>query len=116
MLRAYLRLITDEFESRHDLRKLAAEAKFFDIVPDELQEEFGAKFSELNLRWRSNQRYSTEKQLWSYLSSVRADFKQRGNPYKNHSRTLLNLALDVINLGARKWQRSQQSQTPSSTP
>ena len=39
-LRAHLRLLTDEFDSRHDLEELAKEAEFTSIVPRNLEAAF----------------------------------------------------------------------------
>ena len=103
LLRAYLLRVTREFDARHDLYQLARNARFFDLIPYELQQEYGAKFSLLNLRWRSNHRYATEKQWRDYLAELKADFSLKGDRAKNNSRTLLNIALDIVNLGDRKW-------------
>jgi len=103
LLRAYLLRISPEFASRHDLYELAREGRFFDLVPYDLQREYGAKFSVLNLRWRSNPRYATEEQWRDYLSELKADFKMKGDRSKNNSRTLLNIAYDVVNLEDKKW-------------
>lgn len=85
-LRAYLRLLTDEFNSRHDLRELAKEANFYRIVPRNLEASFSADFETLNLRWRSNHRYYSERQLLDYMNDIRAEFNQSGNRWKNLSR------------------------------
>lgn len=103
MLRAYLRRITKEFDSRHDLYQLAREAHFFDIVPLTKYEEYGAKFVTLNLRWNSNHRYATEKQWHDHLTGLKADFNKKGSRPELNSRTVLNLAHNIVNLGERKW-------------
>jgi len=103
MLRAYLRRTTSEFDARHDLYQLARQARFFDIVPDSLHVEFGAKFSLINLRWSSNHRYATEAQLYAHLTSLKADFNKKGNRFEINSRTVLNLAHDIVSLGNKKW-------------
>ena len=102
-LRAYLRRATSVFDSGHDLRDLAAESGFYDIVPRTQVDEFSRRFSLLNLRWRSNQRYSSERQLWGYMSDIKADFGMAGNSSKNQVRTVRNLAHVIINQGEAKW-------------
>ena len=42
-LRAHLRLLTSEFDARHDLEKLAKEAEFTSIVPRNLEAAFSIK-------------------------------------------------------------------------
>lgn len=102
-LRAYLRQIKIQFESRHDLRDLASEAQFFNIVPQNQVDDFSVKFSVLNLRWRSNHRYYSERQFLAYMTEIRAEFGVKGDRWKNLARTILNLAYDVINQGEAKW-------------
>ena len=103
MLRAYLRRISPEFDARHDLYQLARQSRFFDIIPYSLHEDFGAKFAVINLRWRSNHRYATEAQLYAHLTSLKADFNKKGNRFEINSRTVLNLAYDIVSLGDKKW-------------
>ena len=107
-LRAYLRRVTNEFDSRHDLRELATESGYYQIVPATQISDVSSKFSLLNLRWRSNHRYYSERQLLDYMSEIRADFSAKGtridgNRWKNLSRTVLNLAHGIINQGEAKW-------------
>lgn len=105
-LRAYLRLVTNEFDSRHDLRELAKESGFYGIVPRRLREEFISDFDTLNLRWRSNQRYYSKRQFLDYMTEIRAEFRQSGDRWKNVSRRLLGLANKVTEQGEAKWNSS----------
>ncbi len=103
MLRAYRLRIDRKFDSRHDLRELAKNARFYDLVPSQQQIEYGVKFALLNERWRSNQRYMSEKQLKKYLSDLYADFDKRGDRFKNNSKAVYDLAFDIVSLGELKW-------------
>ena len=103
LLRAFLLRISPEFDARHDLYQLARSSRFFDFVPYELQREYGFKFTTLNLRWRSSHRYATEEQWRDYLSGLKADFSLKGERTKNNSRTVLNIAYDIVSLGDNKW-------------
>lgn len=102
-LRAYLLQIKTQFDSRHDLRELAKEAKFFQVIPSGNAKNFSAKFATLNSRWRSNHRYYSERQFLDYMTEIRAEFDVKGERQKNLARTVLNLAYDIINLGESKW-------------
>ena len=102
-LRAYLRQAAPQFDSRHDLRELAKEAHFFEIVPQNRVGDFSDKFATLNLRWRSNHRYYSERQFLDYMTDIKAEFDARGERWKNLARTVLNLAYEVINQGEAKW-------------
>ncbi len=108
-LRAYLLRVTTEFNSRHDLRELATELGFYKIVPAAQVSAFSAKFSLLNIRWRSNHRYYSERQFLDYMTEIGAEFSKKGarvagNRWKNVSRTALNLAHEIINQGEAKWE------------
>ncbi len=107
-LRAYLRLLINEFNSRHDLRELAKESGFYDIVPIGLETEFYNAFETLNLRWRSNQRYYSNRQFLDYMTEIQADFKRSGDRWKNHSRTLFDLASKIITQGEAKWNKKSE--------
>ena len=102
-LRAYLRKRTNVFDSGHDLRDLAKEADFYAIVPTERVDEFSRKFVILNLRWRSNHRYYSERQFLDYMTEIKAEFSISGNRWKNLARTVQNLAYEIINQGETKW-------------
>ena len=102
-LRAYLRRRTNQFDARHDLRELAKEADFYRIVPREQENEFITDFQTLNIRWRSNHRYCSERQFLDYMNDIHAEFNQKGDRWKNISRTALNIAYKVIGKGEAEW-------------
>ena len=104
-LRAWLLRRTREFDSRHDLQRLAAESGYYDIVPNERASDLSSVFATVNLRWRSNQRYYSERQLLDYLTEIKAEFNVKGGRWKNVARTLLNCAYDIINQGEAKWDK-----------
>ena|SRR5258708_34910081 len=103
MLRGYLQRIRPGHDPDHNLFELAGKSRFFDIIPPEFHLEYGADFTVLNLRWRSIHRFGTNSQLFEYLSSIKADFKTKGDRYKQNSRSLLNIAIKIIQLGEAKW-------------
>ena len=102
MLRAHLRR-QEKFDADHNLAELAEKANFYDFVSSSSRESYGAKFYEMNRRWRSNHRYFNEQNVRSYLYQIGADAGAKGDPFKNHGRTLLNLALEIVRLGERQW-------------
>lgn len=102
-LRAYLRRRTNQFDARHDLNELAKEANFYNIVPQSRIDEFNADFQTMNARWRSNHRFYSERQFLDYMNEVRAEFNQKGDRWKNLSRTLLNIADKIIRQGEAEW-------------
>jgi len=103
ILRAYARQAEDTFTGRHDLSQLAEQGSFFSLARGEKQIGYNAKLNEVNLRWRSNQRYMTESQLLSYLNGTRLDWRVRGDRLKYNSKRMYNLAEDIVGLGVLKW-------------
>lgn len=102
-LRAWLRRRTNQFEARHDLRELATEADFYRILRREQEEDYSLALQTLNIRWRSNHRYASERQFLDYMNEIRAEFNTKGDRMKNISRTALNIAHKVIGKGEREW-------------
>ena len=106
ILRAYVRQADDTFTGRHDLSQLAAQGDFSSLARGEKRIECDAKLNEINLRWRSNQRYMTESQLLSYLNNTRLDWRVRGDRMKYNSKRMYNLAEDIVGLGVLKWKNA----------
>ncbi len=104
-LRAYLRLLTDEFTSRHDLRLLARESRFLSIVPRGLEDKFYADFEQLNLRGQSNHRFYSKRQLLDHMNLINAGFNEKGERWKNLSRVNCNLADNIIRQGEANWNK-----------
>jgi len=102
-LRAWLRRVTDEFDPRHDLERLARAAKFYDIVPAARIDAFSADFGLLNERWRSSHRYFSERQLLDYMTDIKAEFNKKGDRWRNLCRTALEMAHRIIEQGEAKW-------------
>jgi HEPN domain-containing protein len=102
-LRAYLRRRTAAFEARHDLVELAERSAYYNIVAYSEQVRFSMIFNLLNLRWRSNHRYYSERQFLDYMNEVKAEYNIKGDRWKNIARTALNYAYAVIRQGETKW-------------
>jgi hypothetical protein len=52
---------------------------------------------------RSNHRYAAEAQLYAHLTLLKADFNRKGSRFEINSRTMLNLAHDIVSLGDKRW-------------
>jgi len=102
-IRAYLRRRTADFDKRHNLADLASASGYYDIIPYTEQSRFSSIFTTLNLRWRSNHRYCTERQLLDFMNEIKAEYNIKGDRWKNLARTVLNHAYAVIRQGEAKW-------------
>lgn len=103
MLRAFLVKSNRSWQARHDLHQIAAEAKFFDLVPKSQKIEFSGKFTILNKRWNSNHRYFTMREVERHLQRVGAEQNVPGLLLQNNAETMLRLATEIIKLGRSKW-------------
>jgi HEPN domain-containing protein len=104
-LRAWLVRKTKEFDSRHDLDRLAVESGFYRAVADDQDWDPSAVITTAQKRWRSNHRYYSERQLLDYLTEIRAEFKVKGERWKNLARTMVHCAYEVIRQGEKKWNK-----------
>jgi len=109
VLRAYLFARGQAWYSRHGIRELAKASRFLDLVPVSAEEDWGSRLSELNLRWRSENRYCSERALRRYLIGSGLDRPEylprgiRGNLLKYNARRVLELAEDMVGLGKVRW-------------
>ena len=92
----------EPFDRSHNIEYWARKAQLLPNGAEEQQEVFRAGLSEINLRWRANQRYFTLKMLDSYLESTKLD-KIRGDHVKYSSNRMLDLANAVVSLGVSRW-------------
>jgi len=105
LLRAYLRIQTDGFESNHSLDYLAHRANFYDLVPVKKVEEYATIMAELTRRWNANHRYFSASDVKIYLHELKADANQRGDQFRNNARYALVQATEIVRLGERKWEK-----------
>ena len=103
MLRAYMRRLMVQFRARHDLNLIATDGQFYDLVPDDEVAEWSSRIAAVNLRWRSNERYMGETELWSYLDGLKHDQGMVGRQAEHESHLLLRRAFAIVMLGRMKW-------------
>lgn len=114
MLRAYLRRKTPVFESKHELGDLARKSGFLSLVPQSKLGPTGV-FNEMNLRWRSNHRYYTDKKLRKHLydsgmtllrwydPTARQGALINDDVLKPNARRMIDLASNVLAWGDKQW-------------
>ena len=105
ILRALSANAGDPFDSSHSIEYWANKAGLLPRGPEEKQDEFRAQLTELNLRWRANQRYYTAKMLDTWLQNVGVDGRVRGARVKISSERMLELANRVVSLGVTRWNK-----------
>ena len=90
------------FDSSHNIEYWENKV---DLMPNQTEakkEEFRANITQLNVRWRSNQRYYTIKMLDTYLDSSQLD-KIRGDRVKYSSGRMVLLLNTIVSLGVIRW-------------
>jgi len=112
MLRAYMRAGSRDWYPRHGIRELVEKSRFLDEVPSSSHEEWSGRLSELNLRWRSENRYMSQRALRRYIVASGLDKSRhydgtagfvKGNLLKHNAARVLDLARDIVGLGDVKW-------------
>jgi HEPN domain-containing protein len=103
MLRAYRVAQEPQFSSRHDLSQLVRDARFYILMPTDLQEELAAAVGEVAMRWRNDHRFLPSRILERWLYDQGLDPRVRGDRLKFNSRRVVNAALTVVQTGDRRW-------------
>ena len=98
-----MRRNSPEFDPRHDIALLAKNSGYYEIVSADRAPILSASVSVVNTRWRSNQRFYSERELLDYMTEIKAEFGRPGDRWKNAARTLLNASHEIINQGELKW-------------
>ena len=105
ILRALSTREGDSFDGTHDIQHWARKANLLPEGPEKKKFEFSLKLTEVNLRWRANQRYYTSKMLDTWLEHINLDGRVRGDHVKVSSARMLDLAKQIIAAGETQWNK-----------
>lgn len=103
MFRSYRTEIESPFSARHDLYALAKEARFAERVPERLKEKYAADLGAIVTRWNNAHRYRSEQATLKYLNRAGLYRGIKGDVLKENTRKAVNAAIDIVQLGARRW-------------
>jgi HEPN domain-containing protein len=103
MLMAYRRRQVSTFDERHDLWKLARNARFLNVVPEKSKASITAALGEVVTRWQNPHRFRSEHSLRSYLLDRKLHLRIKGDFVKESARRIVNAALELVALGAMQW-------------
>jgi HEPN domain-containing protein len=118
LFRAYMTVVGAEHDAKHDLRKLAENARFVESMPEDQQDDVRAALGEVITRWRNNHRYRSESALRQFLKEeglfkLPGGRSLRGDIVKHNVVTITESATLIVTVGAarwkvlkKKWQRS----------
>lgn len=95
----------EPIDSSHSIEYWAGKANLLPNGPDEKQDELRAALTELNLRWRANQRNYTAKMLDSWLHHIEVDGRVRGGRVKVSGERMLEPADVVVSLGVQRCKK-----------
>lgn len=106
LLRAYRARRDPHFESRHDLRRLLKEARFYDFVSSERAPDVAAAMEVLLLRWSNDHRYRSQSELHAWLrrqmTHVSSDVAR---VLERSSKDAVNAAHMIVTEGVARWKR-----------
>ena len=103
ILRAYRYRFEEEFDEKHDLRKLYKAARFDHIVPEKKREEIAAARGVVVSQWQNEQRYYSEAALRAFFKRKMLDRGIKGDFVKERTRLIVTAAFDLVSLGNRQW-------------
>jgi len=108
MLRAYRCRWDSTFHERHDLRELARQGRFLDVVPSQRASAIGAALGEVVTRWENQHRFRSGDALRDFLLGRAFDRRIKGDFVKESARRIINAAIELVTLGAMQWKRSKR--------
>jgi hypothetical protein len=114
LFRAYSTLVNAPFDDKHDLRKIATNARFFDFVSGEeaQQEELEAALAEIYVRWSNSFRYCSAAGLRGKLEQKGLEkYEGRrlsGDILKPNWNVLYDSVDKIMTTGLGRWEHSKQ--------
>ncbi len=103
LLLAYRTRENQEFESRHDLRSLLRESGMTGFIRPGDRKRLFVMMGEVWSRWKNNYRFASYDRLTSEFRRLKLDRGVRGGILKPNSDIVIRNAVEIINLGARRW-------------
>ena len=103
LLLAYRTRENPEFESRHDLRRLLKESGMADFIRHKDLIRLPALLGEVWSRWKNNYRFASCGRLTSEFRKLKLGRGIRGEILKPNSEMAIRNAIEIINLGVKRW-------------
>ncbi len=103
VLLAYRTRENPEFESRHDLKSLLRESGLASFISERDQRKLPALLGEVWYRWKNNYRFVSYDSLISEFKRLKLDRGIKGDILKVNSVVIISNAIEIINLGVRRW-------------
>jgi hypothetical protein len=109
MLRAYIKSYTDEFDEKHDLKKLFIKSLISEKLTDKEKEKITVNIEEANRIWNNNLRYCSTIRMKRILIHEIAGKNKQQQP-KDFEKYLLNykgklfeIAKDFLTITKKLW-------------
>lgn len=103
MLRAFVGLRTNEFDSRHDLKELARDSGYVGMFPRKNSEIYASELTDLWRRWKNSHRYYSKQKLLAEFRKSGIDPEIKGNRLKFNAKRCYEAAERLIGLGEERW-------------
>lgn len=105
MLRAYIRIETKEFDSRHDLSQLFEKSKLALIISPEDKGKVTASITKIAQFWSNNLRYTSDTRMKRFIAHkiVRTKFKDINKYLKKHNNDIFEATEIIIKMGETSW-------------
>jgi hypothetical protein len=112
LFRAYSELVGAAHDSGHDLRRLAASARFFSFMPDSQRDDLSDDLNEVYKRWLNNHRYRSKSSLQRFLNDAelyRLPDKRtiKGDVTRYNWIVLYESSSNLLTWGIEQWKSSK---------
>lgn len=105
ILRAFASDEDDEFEGRHDLRRLMKVTTLERFVGEKQRQAISAALGDVWARWKNNYRYVADSRLRSEIKRLQLDRGIKGDALKENARVALENAYTLVNKGTFQWKK-----------
>jgi hypothetical protein len=109
MLRAYRARSDPEFDSRHDLMDLLRASNLESFVPVKRRPEVAAALGDVWIRWKNDYRYTSATRLSRALRKHGLFDGVRGNQLKANAAVILEKSLELVSIGAARWDKTSST-------
>jgi HEPN domain-containing protein len=92
------------FDARHDLAQWWKECRISDLLPAKHVRRGAYWMSEVWSRWKNDYRFADEDRLERRYKKLKLHRGVKGDPLEHNARIVVDSALDLVTLGARRWE------------
>jgi len=106
IFRAFIRQSSSGIDAGHDLVRLAKESRLATKIDQSLYDQYSANLGTVAAVWTNLHIYRSESGARARIKSARLNAGIKGDFLKEQTRRVVNASIELVNLGAAQWTRS----------